>query len=225
MKLTRPVLLSVTGGYVDTAGFLALQGLFTAHVTGNFVTFGAAIVHGTSGTISKLLALPVFCAMVAIVRLLGYVLDRQPFPQLSVLLSLKMVLLVAGCAMVIALGPFPDSDSLNAIIAGMLLVAAMAVQNALHRIHLSSAPPTTLMTGSTTQIVIDLVDRWHGVPPEKAVALSARLTGMSMSVAGFALGCGLAALFYVAGGVWCFVVPPFLSLATLLIDDGAPSSK
>ncbi|MDU6748154.1 MAG: DUF1275 family protein, partial [Bradyrhizobium sp.] len=43
-----PLLLSVNAGYVDTAGFLALQGLFTAHVTGNFVTLGAALALGTS---------------------------------------------------------------------------------------------------------------------------------------------------------------------------------
>ena len=38
MKPTLPVLLSVNGGYVDAAGYLALHGLFTTHVTGNFVT-------------------------------------------------------------------------------------------------------------------------------------------------------------------------------------------
>jgi hypothetical protein len=37
-------LLSFNGGFVDTAGFLGLQGLFVAHVTGNFVTLGAALV-------------------------------------------------------------------------------------------------------------------------------------------------------------------------------------
>jgi uncharacterized membrane protein YoaK (UPF0700 family) len=40
-------LLSFNGGFVDTAGFMGLQGLFTAHVTGNFVTLGAALVFGT----------------------------------------------------------------------------------------------------------------------------------------------------------------------------------
>jgi len=29
----------------------------------------------------------------------------------------------------------------------MVLIAAMAMQNAAHRIHLGSAPPSTLMTG------------------------------------------------------------------------------
>jgi uncharacterized membrane protein YoaK (UPF0700 family) len=59
-----PLLLSFNGGYVDTAGFLALQGLFTAHVTGNFVTLGASLVLGVSGAAAKLLALPTFCLVI-----------------------------------------------------------------------------------------------------------------------------------------------------------------
>jgi hypothetical protein len=54
LKISAPLLLSFNGGYVDTAGFLALQGLFTAHVTGNFVTFGAAMVEGTIESIKQL---------------------------------------------------------------------------------------------------------------------------------------------------------------------------
>ena len=61
-------LLSFNGGYVDTAGFLALQGLFTAHVTGNFVTLGATLVTGAHGVLPKLLALPVFCAAIDALR-------------------------------------------------------------------------------------------------------------------------------------------------------------
>jgi hypothetical protein len=70
-RWTLPLLPSFTAGYVDTAGFLALQGLFTAHVTGNFVTLGASLALGTSGAIEKLLALPVFCAVVIAGRLLS----------------------------------------------------------------------------------------------------------------------------------------------------------
>jgi uncharacterized membrane protein YoaK (UPF0700 family) len=62
-RLPLPLLLSFPAGYVDTAGFLALHRLFTAHVTGNFVTLGASLALGTSGAIAKLLALPLFCAV------------------------------------------------------------------------------------------------------------------------------------------------------------------
>jgi DNA-binding transcriptional LysR family regulator len=63
-----PLLLSLNAGFVDAAGFLALQGLFTAHVTGNFVTLGASLVFGTTGAVAKLLALPVFCLVVIMIQ-------------------------------------------------------------------------------------------------------------------------------------------------------------
>jgi hypothetical protein len=60
MKLPLSALLSFNAGYVDAVGYLALEGLFTAHVTGNFVTVAAELVFGTSGVVTKLSALPVF---------------------------------------------------------------------------------------------------------------------------------------------------------------------
>jgi hypothetical protein len=66
-----PVLLSFNGGFVDTAGFLAFKDLFTAHVTGNFVTIAATLISGASGVVTKMLALPVFCAVVVITRLVS----------------------------------------------------------------------------------------------------------------------------------------------------------
>ena len=72
MKAFRiAALLSFNGGFVDTAGFLGLQGLFTAHVTGNFVTLAAALVLGTHGIVAKLLALPEFVLVVALARVGG----------------------------------------------------------------------------------------------------------------------------------------------------------
>jgi len=99
MKPSLPLLLSLNGGYVDTAGFLALQGLFTAHVTGNFVTIGASLVLGISGVLAKLLALPVFCIVVILTRLAGEHLRRRGHQALGVLLSTKLALLVIGAAL------------------------------------------------------------------------------------------------------------------------------
>ena len=209
-----PLLLSLNAGYVDTAGFLALQGLFTAHVTGNFVTLGAALVMGSSGILAKLLALPVFCAVVISARLFGTWLSKRHASVFEILVGLKVVLLVIGAALAIHFGPFANGDRWQAVLTGMVLVAAMAIQNAVHRVHLGSAPPSTLMTGTTTQVMLDLADMIYarneeGPPP-------ARLKQMSVNVLVFALGCGTAALLYALFNARCFVVPPVLGALSLL---------
>jgi uncharacterized membrane protein YoaK (UPF0700 family) len=221
-RITLPLLLSLNAGFVDTAGFLALQGLFTAHVTGNFVTLGASLVLGTSGVVAKLLALPVFCTVVIATRLLSSALLRRQRPALKVLLGLKDVLLVAGAVLAIHFGPFGNGDAWQAVITGMVLVAAMAIQNAAHRIHLGTAPPSTLMTGTTTQIMIDLADMIQAPKPENTERPVARLLGMSINIALFAAGCAAAALLYAHFGVWCFVVPPMVGVAGLFLPTPRP---
>ena len=217
MKLTLPPLLSLNAGYVDTAGFLALQGLFTAHVTGNFVTLGAALVLGTSGVVAKLAALPMFCLVVVLTRLASRGLFSRGWPALRLLLGVKLLLLILGAILAVRYGPFTDGDARTAIATGMALVAAMAIQNGVHRIHLGSVPPTTLMTGSTTQIMIDLADLAAGLPTEKRPLVLGRLKRAATSVVAFALGCAAAALAYAAVNVWCFVVPPLPALVALLM--------
>jgi uncharacterized membrane protein YoaK (UPF0700 family) len=225
MKLTLPPLLSLNGGYVDTAGYLALHGLFTAHVTGNFVTLGAALVQGHSGALAKLLALPIFCVFVVASRLFSYQLARREMPVLKTMLTVQFLLLLAAAILASALGPFPDTDAWQGVLTGMVLVGAMAIQNAAHRIHLASSPPTTLMTGTTTQIMIDLADLFHRVSAEQTAAARARLTKMSLSVFVFAIGCALAALCFAGFGVWCFVIPPVLAAIAVILKTPEPEPK
>ncbi len=212
------MVLSLNAGYVDTAGFLALKGLFTAHVTGNFVTLAAAMVFGRSGAVAKILALPVFCVVVIAARFLDYDLPRFGYPVLRTKLVLQLLLLVIAAAMAIVYGPFANVDGLPALITGMTLVSAMAIQNKIHRTHLGSTPPTTLMTGTTTQIMIDVADIMRGLPADAQAATKSRLSKMSVSVTLFALGCGLAGVAFTFAEVRCFVVPPALSLFALLLS-------
>jgi uncharacterized membrane protein YoaK (UPF0700 family) len=225
MKPSLPVLLSVNGGYVDAAGFLALHGLFTTHVTGNFVTLGAALVNETSGALAKILALPVFCLVVMGVRLLSVSLDAKGLPALRVILGLKLALLTLSAALAIALGPFANGDGWPALLTGMALVAAMAIQNAIHRIHMGALPPTTIMTGNTIQIMIDLADLVRGVPAAARDAIRLRLSRMSGSVTAFAVGCAAAAFLYAQIGIWCFATPPILAACTLWLGESLPEKK
>ena len=219
MKFSVPAFLSLNAGYVDTAGFLALQGLFTAHVTGNFVTLGAALVTGSSGILAKLLALPVFCVVILATRLLAPTLPRLGLPVLRTMLWLKLILLAAGAAMAIAIGPGRQGSEPMVVVTGMLLVAAMAIQNAVSRIHLGASPPTTLMTGTTTQMMIDIADLLRGLAPEARAAAKLRLSRMGTNVGAFALGCAAGALLYSQVRMVCFVIPPLLALVPILMKD------
>jgi uncharacterized membrane protein YoaK (UPF0700 family) len=206
-----PTVLSLNAGYVDTAGFLAFKGLFTAHVTGNFVTLGATFVLGTSGAIAKLLALPVFCVAVVLTRLFARRMPPEG-PVLRFMLIAQIVLLFASAAAALWLGPFADADAWSAVLVGLTLVTAMAIQNAAHRLYLPSAPPTTLMTGTTTQIMIDLVDIFYAEHPDASTEARARLRRMAATVAAFALGCAAATTLFWLADVRSFLAAPLFAL-------------
>jgi len=210
-------LLSFNGGFVDTAGFLGLQGLFTAHVTGNFVTLGAALVFGTHGVIAKLLALPEFILVIALARLAGAALAAHGLPALRLLLVGKVVLLLAFFVLAVTLGPFPDTDVPAGLLTGFAGVAAMAIQNGVQRVHLASLPPSTLMTGNTTQAVLDAVDLLRGVKADQAAAVRARLGRTLASILYFAAGCGSAAGLYLWVGLWCLAVPLAVGAASAIL--------
>jgi uncharacterized membrane protein YoaK (UPF0700 family) len=72
--------LSFVGGFVDVVGFIALFGLFTAHVTGNFIMLGLEMVHATKLAIAKLLAVPIFIMMVALTRLFVLHYEKKGSP-------------------------------------------------------------------------------------------------------------------------------------------------
>ena len=220
-RLTVAALLSFNGGFVDTVGFLGLSGLFVAHVTGNFVTLGAALVLGSHGILNKVLALPEFIAVIVLARLAGGVARRRGWPALRIMLTTEVILLAAFFGLAVTFGPFENADRPLALLTGFAGIAAMALQNALQRVHLASLPPTTLMTGSTTQATIDAVDLLAGTAAGDAPAVRTRLSRMAMSVLLFAAGCAAGALLFWLAGFWCLAVPVIVGAiaAAMRLDE------
>ena len=219
-NLNKPVLaalLSFNGGFLDTAGFLGLQGLFTAHVTGNFVTLGAALVFGTHGVIGKVLALPEFIAVVALARIAGAAMTARDMPTMRILLSVKVLFLAAFFVLGVTLGPFPDSDVPAALLTGFTGIAAMAIQNAVQRVHFASVPPTTLMTGNTTQATLDAIDLLRGLKGDKADAVRARFSAIMRGIFFFAAGCAVAAILYARFGFWCLALPVVVGAGSAVV--------
>jgi uncharacterized membrane protein YoaK (UPF0700 family) len=143
-------------------------------------------------------------------------------PVLRPLLVGKFVLLLAAFGLAIVYGPFDKANSGAAVSIGMVLVAAMAIQNGLHRVHLAKSPPSTLMTGTTTQIMLDLADILAGTASEDRAGAIARSKRMSLSVLAFALGCALAAGAFILSPVWCFAVPVIVAALSLVANVATP---
>ena len=221
--MNRPLLtasaLGFTAGYVDTVGFVALFGLFTAHVTGNFVLIGSELAHPTHGVLLKLLAFPAFIAAVAAARLLALRMEHHERSLRVSLLALQCVLLAACMLSGWRAQPIVDASAPWVVATGMLGAAAMGVQNAVARLAFSELAPTTVMTGNVTQIVIDLVDLVRGTTD---VALRQRIAKFGCPVLAFAGGAICGGLFYPHASLWALALPLVIlvSLAlTLPVHD------
>jgi uncharacterized membrane protein YoaK (UPF0700 family) len=206
-------LLAFTAGAVDTLGFIALFGLFSAHVTGNFVLIGAALTHDAVGLIGKLLALPVFIAGVALTRLH---LLRHPANGRGVMVTQVALLALFMAAGLLAV-PFSHPDSPAAILVGLLAVAPMAVQNAASRTVFASLAPTTVMTGNVTQIVIDMVDLAKGQGGTEA---RGRLRRFLPAVLAFTAGALIGAFGFLYYGFWALGAPLGCTLLVVALMGG-----
>jgi uncharacterized membrane protein YoaK (UPF0700 family) len=204
--------LAFIAGYVDVVGFVSLFGLFTAHVTGNFIMIGVDVTGNEMGLLAKLLALPAFVLAVAATRLAEVRIARAGRSPVAPLLIVEASLLALFMAASLHAAPVTDPSAPAAILAGMLAVTAMGIQNALSRTALLDLGPTTIMTGNTTQIVIDLVDLPTSSGTQRD-AIRRRLRKMGPALAAFALGAILGALAYARLSVWCVLLPTALLVA------------
>jgi len=213
-----PTILSTTAGAVDVIGFLALGGLFTAHITGNLVVLAAHYVTGGFSQIGPLLSVPVFVMVLGIVVVLFA--NEATCRARRKLLILHAALLVGFLALGAGLGPFTNPDSGIAASVGMIGVAAMATQNALVRLDLPGFPATAVMTTNITQLTIDLAQlvRGKGDPADAARARrGARLT--FPSVVGFGAGCAAGGFLELHFGLLALALPAVLAASAIPLGE------
>src|SRR5712664_1824157 len=91
-----PAVLSVTAGAVDVIFFLALGGLFTAHITGNVVVLAAHYVTGGFSEVGPLLAVPVFVTVLGAVTVTYVSVTSADYPSPRGLLMLQAALLTVS---------------------------------------------------------------------------------------------------------------------------------
>jgi len=209
----RALVLAFVSGFVDTAVFVAMGGLFVAHVTGNFVLLGATLAGATSGgahegaATLQLIAFPVFF----ISAMLAPAIAARVPPQRGtlVLLALATLLLVLG-ALAAVLGLQP-----KAVIA-LGFASAMGLLNAAHRMDAKLGPPFTVMTGNVTAVAIEAAHRLGLAPTTREGPVGAPAATMLALVIAFALGCAVGALVERALGLGAMLLPSALLALALL---------
>ncbi|MFZ6874138.1 YoaK family protein [Undibacterium sp. Di27W] len=212
-KHTLGIALGFTAGYVDTVGFVALFGLFTAHVTGNFVLIGSELAHPSHGVLIKFLAFPAFILAVALARIVAVKLEASGKSAARALTGMQLLFLLAfmllGCLSV----PVQSTDAVLPLVAGIAGAAAMGIQNAASRLVWTELAPTTVMTGNVTQIVIDLVDILRG---SAVTGTKARLWKFLWPVLAFGVGAVGGAFAFMYAGFFALVLPVLILCAVLL---------
>ena len=214
--------LSFISGFVDTAGFIALGGVFTAHVTGNFVLAGASLVRSnTEGVFAKLAMFPIFVAAVGLSYWLACFMEKKNKNALFVLMILEAVFLLAFAAVGFYFQPESSlkMTETQVSIAGALGVSAMAIQNAFMKLHLSKMTMTTVMTGNVTQFSIDLVKLGFGVlhssdGKESLSEVKTRLGKVGVVLLGFLFG-AIAGAFLFANFALLSILLPCLLIAVI----------
>jgi uncharacterized membrane protein YoaK (UPF0700 family) len=135
------------------------------------------------------------------------------------LLILHSALLAGFLGLGAAFGPFGDVNGAMAVLAGMLGVAAMAMQNALVRLALPGSPSTAVLTTNITQLVIDLAALTRGKgEPDKLAQARHRASLTAPCVAGFLAGCAAGAWLEIRLHLLALALP--VTLAALAVPSG-----
>jgi uncharacterized membrane protein YoaK (UPF0700 family) len=188
--------LAFVAGFADASSFVGADGVFCAHITGNFVVLAANLTRGIhAGEWLKLATFPIFVVAVLAATKVHVVREADTARELL----LASAVLLAGAAVVGALAPVSTSGAgRSAVVA--LLVLAMGVQNAMHRLHAALGPMTTVMTGNVTGFLTETVSPG---PPETAP--KHRMTGYI--IVAFAAGCAAGAFSVAYAGFAVLAVP------------------
>src|ERR671931_1048324 len=111
--------LAFIAGFLEACGLIALFGVFIGHVTANIALLGMAIATDVPGLGIKLLALPVFMAVVALTRVGVHPLRLHGYDAARLIMAIELVLLLA----------FVAAGLHYTMLTAALGVATLAVQN------------------------------------------------------------------------------------------------
>ncbi|WP_346986054.1 YoaK family protein [Chryseobacterium sp. POE27] len=198
------LIMAFSAGFVDTSTFTVADGLFSAHITGNFVVFAYKLSHyHTLSDFTNLISFPVFVSAVILTRKVNNMCKNEK----AIFISIGVFLIIAGCAAFILEQDHIKTGFIYHSML-MLIVFSMGVQNTVNRLYPDSTfGSTTVMTGNVTKAILDFssyISTQHSF--EKLIELKKSLVLLT----GFLSGCILGALISFHFGLVSMLIPGIL---------------
>jgi uncharacterized membrane protein YoaK (UPF0700 family) len=211
--------LAFIAGFLEACGLIALFGVFVGHVTANVAVLGMAIATGAPGSWIKLLALPVFIAVVALTRVGVHPLRLHGYDETRLIMALELALLLAFVTAGLRYGPFTEPEGWSTMLTAALGVATLAVQNSGMRLVWQKRPSTTVMTMNLTQLVIDAIVILREPKDATTAATWERLGLVAPTLGGFLIGAAAGGVGYLVAGFYAGFVPAAVLLLLILIRE------
>lgn len=208
------LIMAFSAGFADTSTFTVADGLFSAHITGNFVVFAYKLSHyHTLSDFTNLISFPVFILAVILTRKVNRIYKNER----KIFASIGFFLMIAGCIAFLLKQNHIQTGFIYHLML-MLIVFAMGIQNTANRLYINSTfGSTTVMTGNVTKALLDFfsyISTQH--TPEKLIELQKSLVLLT----GFLMGCILGAWLSSVFGLVSMLIP-----AVLILTYYIPLSK
>ena len=235
----QAAMLAGIGGFVDAAGFLAILGLFTAHMSGNTTGLGVALAtEHWDEALRRGVVIPIYilATVAGVAWIEAASLEGHP-PNLrnraiAGVLGAEVVMLAV---FMIAAGRIGEPVALDSHRTGFFVTAsaatlAMGFQNAALRRTPDTAVHTTFVTGMLTELSVAVV-RWilNAQRGRESEAIRSRqIASVALIIwSAYLLGAITGAWLVSRHGIWTLSLPIalLLSLIPSLLRPAAPSPR
>ena len=203
------IVLTFCAGFCDASTFFSGEGIFSSHVTSNFIVFVFDILtHANGKAWLKLVTLPVFV-------IASFTAERifSKYKNANLLLLLQSLLLLFAGVLYITFKLTHITALWGIYFSTFIIVFAMSLQSAYGRLFSASAyGPTTAMTGNVTQLAIDI---------EKVVTINGAINRRNLKkqltlISGFFVGAGVGGIVSKEIGLAGVVIPAVIILYTYI---------
>jgi uncharacterized membrane protein YoaK (UPF0700 family) len=218
----RPIvlllLLSAVAGSSDAISFLGLNGLFTAHITGNIVVLISHLVASGEAGVAQVISVPVFMLVLGLARLHGLAFEKHGRAAVMRMnLLLHFALLLGFFLLCLPLGRTFDANAPLAVLAGMCGVAAMAVQNVIAQTSMRGTPSTAVLTSNVSRFTVALVESLAG-PPALRGRAGDDVAWTWAPILGFVVGAAAGGFLEWVFGLRALLLPVVVSLAAIVAN-------